>query len=284
MRRILLFIIFGLILSTETATAGKWLTNLEEGKKIALSTNKLIIIDFWASWCGPCRRMDSESWSDPKIQQLMQAYVPVKIDIDRNRKDSMIYNVRSIPFVFIIDGNGEVIYKSLGYMNKEEIIKVLERYALNTNFLQREAINYFQNQNYVTSLRLGEKYLDYSLYLQESIKNDFLNLAENYLKQSNKLLDKKQGNYQIIKEKLALLQLTSKLYSGDEKIVRKRLEKISLQEVDPVNHPLYAYLNLCMNKINSDPVDLQKWTKILNETPSGKKYLIRAGLFSGDKG
>lgn len=280
----ILLLFFITLMSTGNTSAGNWLSDLEQAKKLALSTDKLILVDFWASWCGPCKRMDKESWSDPEIEQLMQAYVPVKIDIDIKKRDAMKYNVRSIPYVFIIDGNGEVVFKSLGYMDKEEVRAVLNKYALNTNFLRKEAITYYQHQNYVTSLRLAEKYLDFSLYLKEGIKMDFLDLAESYLQQSEKLLDKKQENYKFIKEKVKLLDLIAALYANDEKELQKVLKKTSLEKIYPNNRTLYAYINLCVNQKNEIPAGIEKWTNILEETPGSEKYLLKAKLFSGADG
>jgi len=61
------------------------MSSLEEGKKTAIATNKLILVDFWATSCGPFRRMDSESWSKEEVSELMNNYVSVKLDIDQNR-------------------------------------------------------------------------------------------------------------------------------------------------------------------------------------------------------
>ena len=283
MKKISLLLFLCMMLSTGTASAGKWLTNLEQAKKLALSTDKLILVDFWASWCGPCKRMDQESWSDPEIQTLIQNYIPLQIDIDSKKRDAMKYNVRSIPYIFIIDGNGEVIYQSLGYMDKDKVAEVLKKFALNTSFLRNEAIGYYQHQNYVTGLRLAEKYLDYTLYLNEEVKKEFLNLAETYLKQGEKLLDKKQDNYKFIKEKVELLELTAALYADNEKEVRKTLKKTDIEELDPNNRSLYAYLNLCLNRKDQNLAEVEKWTTTLEEAQGSDKFFLKAKLFSGEK-
>ena len=261
--------------------AGNWLTNLEQAQKLALSTDKLILIDFWASWCGPCKRMDKESWSDPEIQKMMQDYIPVQIDLDRNQRDAMKYGVRSIPYIFIIDGNGEVVYQSLGYMKKDQVKEVLQKYALNTSFLRQEAVTYYQHQNYVTSLRLAEKYLDYSLYLKENIKADFLKVAEKYLKQSDKLLKRKQKNYRFIKEKIELLEINAALYADDQKTLQKFLKQTSPKDLDPKNRPLFAYINLCANR--NVPAEAEKWAQVLEEAQNNDKYFVKAKLFSKEE-
>lgn len=283
MKRISFLVFFTILFSTNSVSAENWLTDLEQAKMVALSTDKLVLVDFWATWCGPCKKMDMESWSDPEVQKLMESYVPVKVDIDAKARDALKYNVRSIPYVFIIDGNGQVVYKSLGYMNKNKVLEVLKKYALNTSFLKNEAISYFQHQNYVTSLRLGEKYLDYSLYLKDDVKRDFIDLAQGYITHSEKLLKRKQDNYSFIKEKIELLELTAALYANNERAVEKTLSKKSLEDIDPKNRTLYAYINLCLNKKNRTSAEIEKWTEILESAPGSEKFFIKAELFSKEE-
>ena len=75
------------------------------------------------------------------------------------------YGVRAIPYVFITDSHGRVIDKQKGYSGKNNIERLLSTYNLSTSFLQRENAQYYQNQNYVTAMRLAQKYLDFSLFL-----------------------------------------------------------------------------------------------------------------------
>lgn len=76
-----------------------------------LATDKLVVIDFWAEWCGPCKMVG------PIIDQLSEEYkdrvVVGKIDVDNNDEATSKYGIRNIPTVLFIK-NGEVVDKVVG--------------------------------------------------------------------------------------------------------------------------------------------------------------------------
>ncbi|HOV71499.1 MAG TPA: thioredoxin [Dysgonamonadaceae bacterium] len=80
-----------------------------------LKTDKLVMIDFWAEWCGPCRMVS------PIIEQLAEEYkdkvVIGKIDVDENNEATEKFGIRNIPTVLFIK-NGQVVDKIIGAADK----------------------------------------------------------------------------------------------------------------------------------------------------------------------
>lgn len=91
-----------------------------------LAQGKPMVIDFWATWCGPCKKIG------PYIEELAEKYaeqaIVGKVDVDDNDELAMRFGVRNIPTVLFIK-NGEVVDKQIGAaplaVLEEKIQKIL---------------------------------------------------------------------------------------------------------------------------------------------------------------
>jgi thioredoxin 1 len=95
--------------------------NFEE---TALNSDKPVIIDFWAEWCGPCRMVA------PIIEELAADYegkaIIGKVDVDNNNEISAKYGIRNIPTILFLK-NGEVMDKQVGAVQKAVLAEKLEK-------------------------------------------------------------------------------------------------------------------------------------------------------------
>lgn len=83
-----------------------------------------LMIDFWATWCGPCRQMS------PIVEELAKEYdgkvVVGKCNIDEAEDIAMQHGIRSIPTILFIK-NGEIIDKTVGAVPKSKLVDKLEK-------------------------------------------------------------------------------------------------------------------------------------------------------------
>lgn len=95
--------------------------NFEE---LVLKTDKPVVIDLWAVWCGPCRLIA------PHIEEMAKEYegkaVIGKLDVDNNPQTTARFGVRNIPTVLFLK-NGEVVDKQVGAVPKSVLAGKLEK-------------------------------------------------------------------------------------------------------------------------------------------------------------
>lgn len=97
----------------------------DENFREIINKYPLVAVDFWAEWCGPCKRME------PVIEQLAAEYsgkaVFGKMNVDQNRKVPQKFGIASIP-TLIIFKDGEPVDKNIGLVQIGELERKLESY------------------------------------------------------------------------------------------------------------------------------------------------------------
>lgn len=92
---------------------------------IVKQSDKLVVLDFWAQWCGPCRQVA------PIIDELAIEYdsrvVIGKVNVDKSTEITSQYSIRNIPTVLFIK-NGELVDKLVGAQSKSKFVDIIEKH------------------------------------------------------------------------------------------------------------------------------------------------------------
>lgn len=92
----------------------------EDFKEKILESEKRVLVDFFATWCGPCKMQG------PILDALKAEYPDMeiaKVDIDQNKDLALEYNIMSVPTIMVFE-NGEVIQTTMGLQSKDDLLNL----------------------------------------------------------------------------------------------------------------------------------------------------------------
>jgi len=107
----------------------KWEKSFDEALKRAKRTGKPVMIDFWAEWCGWCKRLDQTTYLDPQVLKLAEDFVAVKIDTEGTPKEMAIaerFDVSSLPTIVFVSPEGHRLLRVRGFQGAGQFPSTLE--------------------------------------------------------------------------------------------------------------------------------------------------------------
>ena len=149
-----------------------------EAKEKAKAEQKLIFVDAFASWCGPCKRMAAQVFPDPKVGEYFNPnFVNLKIDMEKpeNAEFAGKYPVSAYPTLMILDAEGKVVQKSVGALNADGLI------AFGQKAMGKSDVSIDFEKGYAEGNRDPQFLLDYVRSLNRAnkpslkITNEYLN-------------------------------------------------------------------------------------------------------------
>ncbi len=107
-----------------------WVYDEAEGFEIAQRENKLVMLDFYASWCAACNELDHQTYADPAVAARLDDYVNVKLDFSRTSEMTKAltekYQIPGLPVVIFMDSERNTLKRFTGFVDAEKMLGILD--------------------------------------------------------------------------------------------------------------------------------------------------------------
>ena len=137
------------------STEFTWYLDWDEGMAAAKKEKKPVVVDFYADWCGYCKKMDKETFAAPEIKhRFVNGWIAIKIDIEDKNKTATVdgntmthaelvryFRVTGFPTYLFIDKEGKPVSPYSGYVPKERFGQLLD---------------YFKDEVYTKNIKFNE--------------------------------------------------------------------------------------------------------------------------------
>ena len=93
-------------------------------QEVVLNSDKPVLVDFWASWCGPCLALTPVI--DELAEEMSDQIKICKLNVDENQKTAMQYGIKGIPTILFFK-DGKVVEQSVGLVPKEHLKELISK-------------------------------------------------------------------------------------------------------------------------------------------------------------
>ncbi len=179
----LLSLISFLCLHAILAQGIEFVHSLEEAKKLAKEKDRIIFVDAYTTWCGPCKKLSKQVFPQKQAGELFNNnFINLKLDMEKGEGIDFArkFGIRSYPTLLFITPDDELVFKSIGFKKLEAFLELGRTALSKQDFTSKYAKEYEKgNRDY-------DLVYNYVKALNRSGKSS-LKVANDYLKTQNKL-------------------------------------------------------------------------------------------------
>ncbi len=117
---------FGFFHNTAFSKGIEW-QSYTEGMARGKFEKKKIFLHFYAEWCSACKTMEKNTFKDPGVvDSLNNDFIPIKVDVDRQKQTSDMYRVQLLPDTWFIGENTDIIGHHPGYISPRQLKEIFK--------------------------------------------------------------------------------------------------------------------------------------------------------------
>lgn len=271
MKKIICILLLFIYFQSSDSQIREWMSPLKFAQIKARSENKLILMAWKRSLEIPFPAIVKDKngkdiyiknlFESPIINEfLWKSFILVEVDDDfygelmeeiKGKRSQSYVDTFEDDSLKIMDANGNIIGTSGAFTEVLNLSKFVIKYNLNTSFLKQELINYDTNKEFYSAFYLASKYVDYSILVNDNVRDEILRLSDVYFAEAEQFLaeDKNLDNKKALYQRIKLIRLKQDLIKNKSGKVIRQINKIDLLEV---NEPLKVFLLYTAYRLKND--------------------------------
>lgn len=271
MKKIICILLLFIYFQSSDSQIREWMSPLKFAQIKARSENKLILMAWKRSLEIPFSAIvKDENGKDIYIKNLFESplineflwksFILVEVDDDfygelmeeiKGKRSQSYVDTFEDDSLKIMDANGNIIGTSGAFTEVLNLSKFVIKYNLDTSFLKQELINYDNNKEFYSAFYLASKYVDYSILVNNNVRDEILRLSDVYFAEAEQFLaeDKNLDNKKALYQRIKLIRLKQDLIKNKSGKVIRQINKIDLLEV---NEPLKVFLLYTAYRLKND--------------------------------
>jgi hypothetical protein len=272
----------------------QWMTNLDIAQKLALDQNKMVLM-VWegtTKYPYPVLVQDSKGrtlivedlFTDETLSPLIWEYF-VPVIVSENRYPDLLKEIkgkRNLRYmdkfeddsIKIMDANGTIINTS-SFPEYTDITKLINTYALSTEFIAPELRGYKKEADFYSAYYLASKYLDYSLYTNRQIRSEIIDVSYIYLNEAKTLIEGKNDEESaILRQRAELFEIKKHLILKRPKKALRLLKRMDAETIENNNRPFVAFLYFTAYSITKNREDAAVWRSEMSTVNLRKAQMI----------
>lgn len=283
------------LLTINLSFSQEWMTNLEIAQNLALVQNKMVLM-VWeeaTKYPYPVVARDDRGgivlvenlFTDEYLSPLIwKNFVPVIVSEHRypelykeiREKRSPLYREKfNDDSVKIMDVNGYIINIGWSGENYTDISELIEKYALNTEFLAAELKGFKNEKNFFSAYYLASKYMDFAMYVNPTIQSEVIDLSHIYMDEALALIDTNEKEEALMQaQRVELLKIQEYLLDKRPKKVLRMLRRMDADEIDNNNKAFASFLYYTSYVITNDNESAEKLKSEISSVNLKKAELI----------
>lgn len=282
MKKIFLIVI-AVICSVNFCQSQEWFTSFDVAKRLAIVQNKMLFVLWEESLDYPYPLLIKNENGQTELIDLSkneaidsliwEYFVPVLLpesEYDDLFEASKNYGSRYVvklndDSIKIMDVNKNILNVNLASGYDQDFVKIIKKYGFNTKFLNQDLRNYMRKADLTTSYNLGDKYIDFAIYVDKEARYEVIELANIYLNEAKNHLSKNNiENKEAYLQRLELLEVKKHLILDKPRKAQRLLKRIEKGSIADSNQPLYVFLNYTTFTLLKDE-KASAWEKQISE-------------------